>query len=116
MSGMMNSARNWSIKETWKGKEHPTGTRKLIYDAEGWKDSQYKKQEYFNLIISEADKDFRENNHREAYTNMKFFMKYFQPTTSLYRSLTGEILADIRKVLLWWREFSEQLLNPSDDM
>lgn len=65
-----------------------------------------------NAVMLAAERNFRENNCREAYKGINFFKKGYVPNTSMCRRDDGSLLAERNEVLNRWRQYFYHLLNP----
>lgn len=60
--------------------------------------------------MPKAEQDFKENNPREAYQDINFFMKGFAPSTTIYKNRDGEIISSKKKVIER-KQYFKELLN-----
>ncbi|KAG8226614.1 hypothetical protein J437_LFUL007687 [Ladona fulva] len=108
--------RNSDRKKYLKG---PIRYKKLKYEnsrREASRIVKKKKTAYFISIMLRAKETFRENNTREAYKEINFFKKGFQPSTNICRECNGNLLTDKEKVMIRWKQYFNKLLNPSSNM
>ena len=70
-----------------------------------------KKRTAWNEQLEDMEKNFKENNDRQAYKEVKFIKKGYAPRTSMIKDKKGEIVSTHAEVLERWKEHFQQLLN-----
>lgn len=65
-----------------------------------------------NTVMLAAERNFRENNCREAYKRINFFKKGYVLNTLICRRDDDSLLAKRNEVLNSWRQYFYHLLNP----
>lgn len=72
-----------------------------------------KKREYLNRRILQIQEDFNEGRIRQAYKGTRQIINKFQPRTDICKDIDGNLLADPDKIKERWREYFQNLLNPT---
>lgn len=96
--------------------ERPTRARMEVFKIKrraADKLCRKKKREYLNRRILQLQQDFEEGRIRQAYKGIRQVSNKFQPSTDICRDMHGNLLADPDRIKERWREYFQNLLNPT---
>lgn len=81
--------------------ERPTRNKREIYEdarREAKGVIKKRKRAYINSIMMKTEESFRNNNMREAYRNINYFKKEYQPSTTFCRTQNRELITERGKI------------------
>jgi hypothetical protein len=70
-----------------------------------------KKRKYLKDKINTLESNSKNKNLRDMYRGRNEFKKGYQPRTNLVKVESGDLLADIHKILNGWNNYSCKLLS-----
>lgn len=75
---------------------------------------RHKKREKYNNEIEEMESNMSINNTRDFYKTVKQYKKGFQPHANKILDRSGELLSDKGSRLARWKEYFQELLEPTE--
>ena len=71
-----------------------------------------KKRVFLNNQLIQMEEDFKNNNSKKAFSQIKFLKNGFNPRTELIRDPNGNITGNKTNIMNIWKLYFEQILNP----